>query len=208
VTGPATGAEARPSRAEAAAAAQSRPVLAREDLERIRKALLSGDVTVASRSDLGQLNKSIARMFETLNAGLGESAAQKAEADRRALEARLERVEEALNGMEGALRIEILPELERSVRTAVSTRGAGPRGRAPALLSVGVALVLGIALGVALAPRMPLPIEASSFRLAAENPQSGRTGPHLGAASPPGMPSPVTTPEAFASEASRFRPAE
>ncbi len=66
---------------------------------------------VATQSDLVELHKRIVALFSTLNKGLSETAMAKAAQDRAELSARIDSMEEAVNSMEGVLRIELAPHI-------------------------------------------------------------------------------------------------
>ncbi|MEX0301551.1 MAG: hypothetical protein AB3N24_03930 [Leisingera sp.] len=115
-------------------------------LAQIATALREGQAPLAAQADLVALHKRIAEMFTTLNQGLGEQAAQKAAADRAALTARIDHLEEAVNRMEGALRIEFEPVLKAAVAEALAQAAPPPRHRGrilAALVLAAAALAAG-----------------------------------------------------------------
>lgn len=126
------------------------PRLSAAVLAQIATALRQGGgdaLPLATQADLVALHKRIAEMFTTLNDGLGTQQAAKAAADRSALSARIDQLEEAVNRMEGALRIEFEPVLKAAVTEALAQAAPRPRRRwrgalATALLA-GAALMAG-----------------------------------------------------------------
>ncbi len=126
--------------------------LAPGDLEQLAAHLRGGPQPLGTRGDLIELHKRITGMFATLNEGLGEMYAQKAEADRRALSARMDTLEEAVNRMEGALRIELEPVLRDSFAkvlakdTAARRRSLGQRLKRGITKGGGLALILALGL--------------------------------------------------------------
>ncbi|MGR3762480.1 hypothetical protein ACUXV3_20460 (plasmid) [Roseobacteraceae bacterium NS-SX3] len=117
-------------------------------LERIAALLRGGEAPLAARGDLVELHNRIARMFTTLNEGLGEMQAQKAAADRQALAGRLDTLEAAVNRMEGALRIEFEPVLKAAVSEALARQARPPR-RLRGLALLAAAALAGLAAGAA-----------------------------------------------------------
>jgi small-conductance mechanosensitive channel len=135
---PVDAADGRPPRLSAAVLAQ------------IATALRQGGgdaLPLATQADLVALHKRIAEMFTTLNDGLGTQQAAKAAADRSALSARIDQLEEAVNRMEGALRIEFEPVLKAAVTEALAQAAPRPRrrwrGALAAALLAGAALMAG-----------------------------------------------------------------
>ncbi|WP_417585520.1 hypothetical protein [Pelagibacterium sp.] len=125
--------------------------LTTEDIERLGKLLTGDRLPMAARSDLVELHKRIAVMFTTLNDGLSEIHAKKAAADRAELCARIDWMEEAVNRMEGALRIEFEPVLKTALTEVMASRLTTQRShgsqRIRALIGLGLALSVGIVLG-------------------------------------------------------------
>ena len=70
----------------------------------------------ALKRDLVELHRRIVTMFTTLNKGLAEGSERKAAEDRAEITARLDRMEEAVNKMEGILRIEMAPQIRAIVQ--------------------------------------------------------------------------------------------
>ncbi|OED45844.1 hypothetical protein AB838_22250 [Rhodobacteraceae bacterium (ex Bugula neritina AB1)] len=124
------------------------PQLSAALLEQIATVLRKGENPLAAQADLAQLHKRIVQMFTTLNEGLNETQARKAAADRTALTARIDQLEEAVNRMEGALRIEFEPVLKAAVGDALTQALPKPRrrwrGTAAALLLAAAALAAGV----------------------------------------------------------------
>lgn len=101
----------------------------------------------ATRRDLVELNKKIVAMFRTLNEGLSDQASQKAAADRRALAERMDEMTDALNGMEGMLRIEIAPQFRMMLNEAFSEYLPQRRRRHSVVMGVllcGAGVVIGV----------------------------------------------------------------
>ena len=126
------------------------PRLSAAVLAQIANALRQGGPDappLAAQADLVALHKRIAEMFATLNEGLGAQAERKAAADRAALSTRIDQLEEAVNRMEGALRIEFEPVLKATVAEALAQAAPTPRrrwrGALAAALLAGTALAAG-----------------------------------------------------------------
>lgn len=102
---------------------------------------------LAAQADLVALHKRIAEMFATLNDGLGARAEQKAAADRAALSARIDQLEEAVNRMEGALRIEFEPVLKAAVAEALAQAAPTPRRRWRGALAAALLSATALAAG-------------------------------------------------------------
>lgn len=102
---------------------------------------------LAAQADLVALHKRIAEMFATLNDGLGARAEQKAAADRAALSARIDQLEEAVNRMEGALRIEFEPVLKAAVAEALAQAAPTPRRRWRGALAAALLSAAALAAG-------------------------------------------------------------
>ncbi|AHD12115.1 hypothetical protein [Phaeobacter gallaeciensis] len=124
--------------------------LAPADLDQLAAHLRSGPQPLGTRSDLIELHKRITGMFATLNEGLGEMYTQKAEADRKALSARMDALEEAVNRMEGALRIELEPVLRDSFAKVLAKDTAARRRSLRQRLQRGITKGGGLALILAL----------------------------------------------------------
>lgn len=104
---------------------------------------------LAQRKDIVELHNRLATMLATLNKTLENGTTQKAQKDRAELVAKLDKVEDAVNKMEGTLRIELEPMLREMVEEAISQNPA-PRTR-PTIraLAIIVFFVSGLALGSA-----------------------------------------------------------
>jgi len=126
---------------------QPGPRLQDEDLRMLRQALLSGEDALARRSDLVELHKRFVQMFETLNTGLGDMHAARAQADRDALSARIDAMETAVNRMEGALRIELEPVLRQTFAESLAETQAVQTPHRKRSLWLVAALVAGLTLG-------------------------------------------------------------
>lgn len=118
------------------------------ELRKLLQLLTTGEDALARRKDLTELHKRIVSMFTTLNQGLVESQAAKAAEDRTHLVQRLDQIERAVNGMEGALRIELEPLIRNIVAAAVSRDDKVPRQNAARPILKAVALCVVIALSV------------------------------------------------------------
>ncbi len=121
-------------------------VLSDADIQKLQRRLVSGDGALARRADLGELNTRIVKMFETLNKGVGEMYVAKAEADRSVLSARIDNLEDAVNRMEGALRIEFEPVLRKSMAQVMEEQNAG-RPRRGRYLWMALLFVASLGLG-------------------------------------------------------------
>ena len=120
------------------------PVL-RSDLRKLQNLLMNGDDSIARRKDIGEFHKRIVSLFTTLNQGLGEQSAIKAAEDRAQIDARLNAMEQAVNKMEGALRIELAPLMKAVVQDAVQAR---PVARPSTVwVKVIAALIAGVGVG-------------------------------------------------------------
>ncbi|KXF92661.1 hypothetical protein [Phaeobacter inhibens] len=140
-----------PAHAEATSEAATHR-LAPADLDQLAAHLRGGPQPLAGRGDLIELHKRITAMFATLNDGLGEIYTRKAEADRKALSARIDTLEEAVNRMEGALRIELEPVLRNSFARVLADSSAHRRSLRQRLargLGQGGYLALILAFGLA-----------------------------------------------------------
>ncbi|MFV1462725.1 MULTISPECIES: hypothetical protein [unclassified Phaeobacter] len=147
--------DGEPAHAESTSEAASEAAahrLAPADLDQLAAHLRGGPQPLAGRGDLIELHKRITAMFATLNDGLGEIYTRKAEADRKALSARIDTLEEAVNRMEGALRIELEPVLRNSFARVLADSSAHRRSLRQRLargLGQGGYLALILALGLA-----------------------------------------------------------
>jgi len=130
------------------------PILQDIDLRNIRSALTKGEDGLAKRKDLGEMHKRLVAMFTTLNQGISENHAAKAAEDRAQIGQRMDQMEHALNSMEGALRIELGPMLEKMVADVISKSSLSRRPQSWRSLSVAVIFVIGVALGAIFEPGM------------------------------------------------------
>lgn len=121
---------------------------AEADMQRLRQLLTEGEPALARRADLAELHKRIVSLFETLNHGVGEMYAAKAEQDRTVLSERIDGLETAVNRMEGALRIEFEPVMREALSQVVAehqeTRNPSRWGR---VLGGVFVLAAGLAVG-------------------------------------------------------------
>ncbi|ATG38074.1 hypothetical protein PhaeoP23_03921 (plasmid) [Phaeobacter piscinae] len=131
--------------------------LAPDDLEQLAAHLRGGPQPLGTRGDLIELHKRITGMFATLNEGLGEMYTRKADADRKVLSARMDTLEEAVNRMEGALRIELEPVLRDSFAKVLA------KDRATRRRSLGQRLKRGITTGSGLALILALGLAAGTL---------------------------------------------
>lgn len=126
----------------------ARMILHDDDLQNIYATLTRGDGALAKRRDLGELHKRLVTMVTTINQGLGEATATKAAEDRAQIDQRLDRMERAVNSMEGALRIELEPMLRTLVSDAVSASSTKRHGRIFPVVLASVVFFAGAGLGV------------------------------------------------------------
>ena len=130
------------------------PILQDIDLQNIRSALTKGDDGLAKRKDLGEMHKRFVAMFTTLNQGISEAQISKAAEDRAQIDQRMDQMERALNSMEGALRIELGPMLERMVSEVISKSDLNRRPHSWRSISVAIIFVVGVAMGAFFEPRI------------------------------------------------------
>lgn len=95
-------------------------VLTDADLLAIKKFLILGQQPVTTQNDLVEMHKRFVKMFETLNQGVGQMYVDKADKDRQMLSARLDTMEDAVDRMEGALRIEFEPALRAAMADVIA----------------------------------------------------------------------------------------
>lgn len=95
-------------------------VLTDADLLAIKKFLVLGQQPVTTQNDLVEMHKRFVKMFETLNQGIGQMYVDKADKDRQMLSARLDTMEDAVDRMEGALRIEFEPALRAAMADVIA----------------------------------------------------------------------------------------
>jgi len=122
--------------------------LTKSDAKLLHNVLLSGEHSLARQQDVIELNKRIISMFKTLNLGLEEQQNNKAAQDRKVLIEKLDKMELAVNGMEGMLRIELASQLESVLESAFDRRIPKQRPRRSllgiSLLSAVAGLILGV----------------------------------------------------------------
>ncbi|NVK15501.1 MAG: hypothetical protein HWE35_15130 [Rhodobacteraceae bacterium] len=140
--------DASPQEASPQDAPVQPPRLSAAVLAQIANVLREGEVPLAAQADLVELHKRIVGLFATLNEGLGAQAAQKAAADRTALTARIDQLEEAVNRMEGALRIEFEPVLKAALAEALAQAAPKPRRRWRGVLAALALAAAALAAGV------------------------------------------------------------
>ena len=135
----------QPDRGKAATGEKALPRLSQADAKLLHDILTSGETGLARRGDLVNLHQRIVQLFTTLNEGLGEMHEKHAREDREALSARIDTLEDAVNRMEGALRIEFEPVLRKALDDVVKERMAPPPRRGRRLV---LAMAAGLTLGV------------------------------------------------------------
>lgn len=145
-------AAAKPSAAQQAVAPSRR--LTDADLAAIKQALLSGDRPLARQKDLIDLHTRMVKMFESLNQGVGEMYVNKADKDRQALSARLDTMEEAVDRMEGALRIEFEPALRSAMADVVAESAPKDRRILRKGIIASVLIIGGILAGAVFADQV------------------------------------------------------
>ncbi|SES39035.1 hypothetical protein SAMN04490244_1154 [Tranquillimonas rosea] len=126
--------------------------LSEADLTALRGSLGKGLSGFARQGDIVELHKRVGEMFDRLPARMGETL----EAREAAAAARLEAMEGAVNGLEGAVRIELGPMVRDAVAEALAAERRPARRRLGAALTVLAALALGVALGSAMPERIAL----------------------------------------------------
>ncbi len=146
---------ARPGNAEPQRQEKPQPPegarLTKADADLLYRALVSdSSAPLARRGDLVELHNRIVKLFETLNEGLGEAQARKAAADRAEITERLEAMEDSVNRMEGALRIEFEPVLRAALNDVVAEQARPKRRPIRATIHVAALLLAGVALGAVL----------------------------------------------------------
>ncbi|MFX0543664.1 hypothetical protein ACEWPM_018455 [Roseovarius sp. S4756] len=127
----------------------SKPQLTAADVQMIHKFLMSQEDGLARRGDLTELHKRIVQMLQTLSQAVGETITKKGADDRKELTARIDTLEDAVNRMEGALRIEFEPVLRKAMADVVAERAMPKRRLGRQMFWTGVILTAGLALGVA-----------------------------------------------------------
>lgn len=130
-----------------AKAADFNGALSRDEMLVLRKVLGSGMDGFSRQGDVLELHKRMSERFDRLPKQLAEAGT----GDLAALSARLDTLETSLNGLEGALRIELAPYLCTALEDLLAGRTEAPaRRRWPWLAGVVLAAVAGLAIGVAL----------------------------------------------------------
>lgn len=132
---------------KAESAAPQKPTLTTADALLVHRALMSQDNGLARRSDLTELHKRIVQMIQTLAEGLGDSIAKKTAKDRNELTLRIDVLEESVNRMEGALRIEFEPVLRAAMRDVMAEQAAPKRHLGRKLAWTGIVLAAGLVAG-------------------------------------------------------------
>jgi hypothetical protein len=138
----------------------SAAVLTGADAQLLHSALVKGEQAIARQKDMIEMHKRFVAMFTTLNTGLGEQQSRKAAEDRAVLVEKLESMEHAVNGMEGVLRIEMAPQLERMLDDALDRREPKQNPRRFRVFWVILALIVGLAIGTLYSEK----IEETSFQ--------------------------------------------
>ena len=123
--------------------------LSKSDVALIRNALGQGLGGYARQGDIVELHKRIGEKFSRLPEELGTAMELSSGTRLDALDRRIGALEESLNGLEGALRIELAPFLGDTVEAAVKRHAPpGPR-RGRALMAIAL-LCAGLTAGVIL----------------------------------------------------------
>lgn len=128
-------------------AAPKTPYLSNEDARQLKTALIAGDDPMAKRSDLVAMHKRLVEMNTTLGQGLNEAMAKQADATRKSVDGRIGNLEKSVNSIEGALRIELAPLLDRMVAEAVEARTPPARRPVRTTLAAVALIVVGVAIG-------------------------------------------------------------
>lgn len=119
-----------------------------KEIAALQSALLRGPDALARQRDLGEMHRRIVELFQTLNQGLSEQQLRKAAEDRSALIARIDRMEKAVNAMEGAVRIEMAPMMRGMLDEALDSHHARQRHVGNTSFWASCTLGVGLALGV------------------------------------------------------------
>ncbi len=109
---------------------------------------------MATKQDMIELHNRIVRMFTTLNQGLSESAQVKAREDRAALGERLDHMQQAINDMEGMLRIEMAPQLRVIVKEELEDQWVSERSRSGGRFFKLLMLIGAVAVGTVFADQI------------------------------------------------------
>lgn len=129
------------------------PVLTNADALLLHRALMAQEDGLARREDLTELHKRIVQLLQALNKalneGLGGAMGKKAAEDRAGLTARIDTLEESVNRMEGALRIEFEPVLRRAIGDVMAEQVKPKRRVGQLVFWTCLALAAGCVLGSA-----------------------------------------------------------
>lgn len=120
--------------------------------------------TPAQRGDIADLDKRLQRMFATLDKNVAEriEASTKANAAAQAqLSARVDALEHSVNSIEGLLRIELGPELQRTLDARLDARRVSVGRPRNAVLVALAALLGGLVAGVVFQAEVTAAIEAA-----------------------------------------------
>lgn len=124
------------------------PILTAADGVLVHRTLMAQEDGLARREDLTELHKRIVKMFQRLAEGLGDSMAKKAAADRAGLTARIDAMEDSINRMEGALRIEFEPVLRNAMADVLAKQDRPKKRPLRTIFRTGAVLAGGLAFGV------------------------------------------------------------
>lgn len=100
---------------------------------------------IAKRDDLKELHGRVVKLFTTLNEGLSESQIAKTKEDRLYVAKRISGLEESVNKLEGAVRIEFQPIIENAIKDAITeklTKSSSQRGIGSTMFKFAVFLGL------------------------------------------------------------------
>lgn len=111
------------------------PLATRRDIEALANALIKGDNAVVRRRDLAELMRRLTTALEDSAAAAG--AAQ---------EVRAERLDQRLDSVEGALRIELAPMIGKIVAQQIAAASPARPGLARGI-AIGLSIPLAFALG-------------------------------------------------------------
>lgn len=123
------------------------PKITKADAQFLQSVLVEGEQAIARQRDMVEMHKRIVSMFSTLKIGLSEQHAKKASEDRAALVQKLNKMESSVNGLEGALRIEMAPQLEQMLEVALDRRVPREKQRRFGLLGILMASIVSLAAG-------------------------------------------------------------
>lgn len=134
--------------------------LSKSDVALIRNALGHGLGGYARQGDIVELHKRIGEKFSKLPDELGSAMELSSGTRLDALDRRIGTLEQSLNGLEGALRIELAPFLGDIIETAVKRHAPSRPRRGRALMAIAL-LCAGLTAGVIL----HAPISDAAHRL-------------------------------------------